>query len=350
MGSAVGEHLWFPCRRGSGTLTAVTQLPAGYEIRPATLDPSDVDAILALWIDVDIAALGFPDTGIEDVRNELTDPRRTLSVDSWLVHAPDGRLVAYATVLDLNESDQVDADVYLDPGLAPTADGDAVAAFLLARIEQRAAEMARLRDLPAAKVSFIVPTTEAELRRWVAAAGYENVRRFNRMEIELTGEERPPDLAPGVRIRVADASEQGRRTVHRLLFAAFAEHFGTAYEPYEAWSARMQARPSADPGQWWLIEIDGEPVGLAMGDEQYADENGGWVKNLGVLNEHRGHGFGRALLQHALASFAARGRTKAGLGVDTGNETGALALYESVGMRPLFQADVWQRRVPVTVA
>ena len=62
--------------------------------------------------------------------------------------------------------------------------------------------------------------------------------------------------------------------------------------------------------------------------------------------EFRGRGLGRALLEHALASFAARGRVKAGLGVDTRNETGALALYESVGMRPLFQVDFWQRRIP----
>jgi mycothiol synthase len=208
--------------------------------------------------------------------------------------------------------------------------------------------MARIRGLPAAQVTFQVTLTEDDFIRSLQQAGYTNVRRFSRMEVVLSGTEQPPVLADGVRIRVAEATEEGRRTVHRLLYATFADHFGTAYQPYEAWSARMAARPSADPRQWWLVEVDGEPVGLAMGDEQYAVENGGWVKNLGVLKEHRGRGLGRALLQHALASFAARGRTKAGLGVDAGNETGALALYESVGMRPLFQVDAWQRRIVVT--
>jgi mycothiol synthase len=326
----------------------VTRPPAGFTVRSATSEASDVDAVLALWTDVDVAAVGFPDSSIDDVRNELTDPRRVLPVDSWLVHAPDGRLVAYATVLDLNKSDQIDADLYVHPGLAPTTDGDAVAAYLLAAIERRAAEMARLRGLPAAVVTFQVTLAEDELAGWLRRAGYLNVRRYSRMEIALTGDERPPVLPDGVRIRVADATDEGRRTVHRLLFATFADHFGTAYEPYDAWSARMHARSSADPGQWWLVEVDGEPVGLVMGDEQFADENGGWVKNLGVLTEYRGRGLGRALLQHALATFAARGRVKAVLVVDTGNETGALALYESVGMRPLFQADAWQRRIPAT--
>ena len=110
----------------------------------------------------------------------------------------------------------------------------------------------------------------------------------------------------------------------------------------------MQARNSADPGHWWIAGIDGEPAGLVMGDVQFAEEHGGWVKTSACLKEFRGRGLGRALLQHALAVLRGAGREKAGLGVDTGNETGALALYESVGMRPLFQVDVWERHIPVT--
>jgi len=33
------------------------------------------------------------------------------------------------------------------------------------------------------------------------------------------------------------------------------------------------------------------------------------------------------------------------LGVDAGNETGATRLYESVGMRAVWQADVWEKRL-----
>ena len=322
------------------------QLPQGYDVRPATLQPADLDAVLALWIAVDIASIGVPDTNAEDVHGTLSDPRLSLPTDSWLVFAPDSRLIAYATVLDRNASELMEGDLYVHPGLASTDEGSAVATCLLEAIEQRAAAMAAERGLPEAEVSFSVVTTEEQLSGWLANAGYENVRRLNRMEVALTGEERPPVLASGVRIRVADETEQGRRTVHRLLFTTFAEHFDTATESYDGWSARMAARSTADPRQWWIAEIDGEPVGLVMGDLQYADENGGWVKNLGVLKEFRGRGIGRALLQHAFAEFARSGRVKAGLGVDTGNETGALALYESVGMWPLFQADVWKRRIP----
>jgi mycothiol synthase len=324
----------------------VTLLPAGYAVRPATLDAADLEAVLALWIDVDVAAVGFPDSTADDVRDALSDPRVALAADSRLVLAADGRLVAYARVLDSNESDRFEGDLYVHPELATGLEADAVAQFLLAELERRAAEKAAGRGFPTAEISFWAVTSEYRLAGWLQQAGYANVRRWTRMEVSLSGTEHPPVLPAGVRISVADESEEGRRTVHRLLFASFADHFGTPYEPYDAWSSRMHARSSADPGHWWLLDIDDEPVGLVLGDEQFAEEKGGWVQYLGVLPEFRGRGLGRALLEHALASFAARGREKVGLGVDTRNETGALALYESVGMRPVFQVDFWQRRIP----
>jgi ribosomal protein S18 acetylase RimI-like enzyme len=50
------------------------------------------------------------------------------------------------------------------------------------------------------------------------------------------------------------------------------------------------------------------------------------------LREFRGRGLGRALLHTAFAEFRRRGLPKAGLSVDATNPTGALGLYESVGM------------------
>ena len=90
------------------------------------------------------------------------------------------------------------------------------------------------------------------------------------------------------------------------------------------------------------------PAGLAHtcpASGRYSDSGGGWILNLGVLREARGRGVGRYLLEHALAAYAADGRTWAGLGVDTENVSGALRLYESVGMTPALQIDAYERRV-----
>ena len=105
----------------SVTLIGVRQLPAGYHVRPVTLEPPDLEAVLALWIDVDVAIVGFPDSSADDVRATLSDPRLVLAADTWLVTAPGGSLVAYATVLDRNGSELMEGDLQvLQTGRRPT--------------------------------------------------------------------------------------------------------------------------------------------------------------------------------------------------------------------------------------
>ena len=43
------------------------------------------------------------------------------------------------------------------------------------------------------------------------------------------------------------------------------------------------------------------------------------------------------------ALFAERGKRSAGLGVDAENTTGAVALYERVGMHVVRRSDTWER-------
>jgi mycothiol synthase len=51
------------------------------------------------------------------------------------------------------------------------------------------------------------------------------------------------------------------------------------------------------------------------------------------------------LLRRAFAVYAAKGRDTAGLGVDLANPTQAVRLYRAVGMRPLYEANIYQRTV-----
>ncbi len=92
-----------------------------------------------------------------------------------------------------------------------------------------------------------------------------------------------------------------------------------------------------------MAEVDGVAAGILQSADQSVEQNEGWVKNLGVAKEFRGRGLGRLLLQTAFATYAAKGRTSAGLGVDLTNPTGAYRLYESVGMRRLYEIDTYER-------
>ena len=55
---------------------------------------------------------------------------------------------------------------------------------------------------------------------------------------------------------------------------------------------------------------------------------------LGVIKAMQGKGLGRKLLLHGIAYSAQKSHTSIALGVDSGNESGAISLYESVGFEP----------------
>ncbi|MEO8107210.1 MAG: GNAT family N-acetyltransferase, partial [Actinomycetes bacterium] len=67
-------------------------------------------------------------------------------------------------------------------------------------------------------------------------------------------------------------------------------------------------------------------------------QGAGYVPLIGVKKHLRGRGIARALLLTAFSEYQQRGCTGVQLGVDTGNATGAIRLYESVGMTSLHSA------------
>jgi ribosomal protein S18 acetylase RimI-like enzyme len=99
---------------------------------------------------------------------------------------------------------------------------------------------------------------------------------------------------------------------------------------FEEWEDGLQARTDFDPSLWWLAYDGDEPAGLLLG--YLMDESTGWVADLGVRKQYRKQGIGAVLLRHAFAEFQRRGLAAVGLGVDAQNETGAVGLYERVGM------------------
>jgi mycothiol synthase len=74
-------------------------------------------------------------------------------------------------------------------------------------------------------------------------------------------------------------------------------------------------------------------------------ESVGWISSLGVRPHSRGRRLGEALLLHSLVALGARGLRRAALNVDVDNTTGALRLYEKVGMNPVPAFTIWSKRI-----
>lgn len=175
-------------------------------------------------------------------------------------------------------------------------------------------------------------------------AGMVPVRRFYRMSIDSDSPLVPagmPELPDGVEI-VVPLDDETRRVVHAVDRAAFAEHWGFADYPYDDWWEHMSASDSFDPSDWWLLTVDGTPAAICLLGEGRAAMNEGYVQVLGVLQEFRGRGLAQLLLRRAFVHYRERGRVATLLGVDATNTTGAVALYERVGMSSVLVMEAFE--------
>jgi mycothiol synthase len=172
----------------------------------------------------------------------------------------------------------------------------------------------------------------------LSGRGYEPVRREFHLERSLAGFHAPvvPD---GIELRPLRPGEE--RALHSLNEVAFAEHWGFRSSTFEEWSAAFDL-PSLAPGLVWAAfdgrRMVGELVLLIQG-------NVGWIEILGVRPGWRGRGIGRALLRTGFGELARRGCPSARLGVDAGNETGALRLYQGEGMTVRREWHVVEKRL-----
>jgi mycothiol synthase len=170
---------------------------------------------------------------------------------------------------------------------------------------------------------------DAAARALFEARGYREVRRFYEMAIELTEEPAEPVLPDG--LVVDELHDDEYETFYEALNEAFADHWEWHQTPYDEWLERRQGQHRDEHGPVWFVVRDGnELAAVTRNDAEVA--GGGYVGAIGVRPAWRGKGLGKALLQRTFAEFWRRGTTRVTLDVDAQNETGAVALYERVGM------------------
>ncbi|SRR6266516_1478910 len=87
------------------------ELPAGWHVRPATLD--DTPAILAAMVASDLATIGEPDSSAEDIVEIFQEP----DAESVVALAPDGTTVAWANVINPNRGPRTYVNVFSHPDL-----------------------------------------------------------------------------------------------------------------------------------------------------------------------------------------------------------------------------------------
>jgi len=320
-------------------------LPPGYAWRPAALE--DIPSLGLLVAAYDTAHTGTAAGAQADIAADLASSEIDLATGSWLVLDAGGTPCALAAAY----VDATGREVYVDAYVLP--DGEhaaALARWVVGRSVAQAAVAAAAAGGDGWTAGSGCHQGDAVISGALRAAGLSRVRTF----VRYRAEHHPPappaqaDSGPGVIVRrVRTEGDPGHlndlRMLHHVLDTAFLDHYHPQARPYEEWLTYQREASGYDPHQWWLAEVDGAPAGGLIGSNRLADDNRGFVRSLGVLREFRGRGLAKALLRTAFADDIARGRTATELGVDSDSPTGATHLYASVGMRPAFPIDYFER-------
>ena len=301
------------------------QLPEGYRSRPATLE--DIDAVVELVDDLERSFGLDPDENRAEITWLWTLPSTDLERDTRVVTLRDA-VVGYADHVRVHPEQtgpwQVTARVH--PSHRGRGVGTWLASWNEVDVAPHAANGIRTNVIDRDEAA-------AELLR---GRGFVDVRSFFTMCRPLDAEEDAGTEPAGVTIRPFRDVEDDR-TVYELEEGSFADHWGNEPTSFESWNEALKGE-DWDPSLVWIAEADGTPAGF---NASFLFETCGFVGILGVLPEFRGRGIATALLHRAFAEFARRGRREAKLGVDALNTTGAVALYEKVGMHVCRRYDLY---------
>jgi mycothiol synthase len=301
-----------------GPVTHDVRLPDGLLHRPLT--PADAAATFAV-----VAAAEEHDTGevaveLEDIESDWQRPSFDLATES--VGVFDGDLLVAAG--EVYRGRRSEASVH------PQHRGRGIGTWLVRWAEDCAR---RSGGTVVGQTVFEGSSGEALFR----SLGYHEGWTSWVLEVPSGSAIEPQRLPDGYRLRdfVPGRDDEA---AFRVIEDAFNEWPDRQPSTLGDWTARTTQRPGFEPWQLRLTETpDGQVVGAAFtilaGDCGYIDQ-------LAVRADQRGRGLARAMLVDAFERARDRGVTRSELATDS--RTGALPLYQHVGMEVTKTYRHWQ--------
>lgn len=323
----------------------------GYAVRPAEMD--DMPEVLELVNRHSRHLMGVDKYRVQDFQKEWESSGFDLARDTRLVFAPDGNLIGYGEVWDLEEPLVV---IYCWGRVDPAWRGRGIGSALVQWAEARARQ-SLAKAPPRARLTLVseAPYLDTCAQQMLREAGFSLTRHTLQMVIDL--EQPSPEqggqatLPQGVVIRTIIAGKE-ERAIFEMLRDAFRDHWGYIERPreveFERWMHFVRCDDRFDASLWFLAVCGDEIVGASLcQNEARGDPRMGWIRTLAVQRVWRHRGIATALLRHSFDELRRRGKKRVGLSVDAQNLTGATRLYEKVGMRsdPRYQFDTYEKEL-----
>lgn len=304
---------------------------------------ADREALLALVHADEMDAAGRTSVTGAEIDEALAPAHSRVEDDQWVAVDVDGHVCGWAIVWDQGSHDHLDVEVYRDPDRADESVRGALLDLALERVGQRAA--AGRYDHIVVDVGCLA--ADEKYATTLGSRGLRHTRTFHRLRIDLDPQRPvPTPQVDGISLRPFEGSEDAWRQLHAVLEEAFVDHYSFSPTSYASYRVDAETEPVPDREFWRTAWAGEQMVGVCRASGRNAELGGGYVTGLGVLGPFRGRGIGRALLSATFEAYRQAGRTWGLLAVDTENSTGALRVYESVGMRPDEEVHAYQLSVP----
>ncbi|MBD3944828.1 GNAT family N-acetyltransferase [Nocardioides ganghwensis] len=285
------------------------ELPAGLTTRP--LRTSDATAVHRLMAAQELEDIGEVAIEEADIVSDWAKPSHDLAARSIGVWDGD-TLVAYAELMGADRA---------DTSVLPSHRGRGIGTWLAHWLQDLG------RRVGSSVIGMPVPQGSPG-DRLLEELGFHV--RWTSWVLKLPAGATIPEreLPEGYVVRAAEPGDM--RAAHDVLEDAFLEWSVRDREPYEDFEAATLGRPGFEP--WNLrvaVDGDGQVVGVSL---VLVSDNGstGYVDRLAVRADQRHRGIAQALLVDSFAQARAHGTTTAELSTDS--RTGALGLYQRVGM------------------
>lgn len=282
-------------------------LPEGLVTRPLTT--ADAATVTELIATEELANLGEVAIEEADIVSEWQRP--IFDVAANTIGVLDGdRLVAYG---EWSLGDRGDAAVH------PDYHGRGIGTHLAGWVRDRA------RAGGAARVGMPVPQGSPG-DRLLDALGWRERWTSWALRLPADREIPPRPLPDGYAVRQAEQADHA--AVWTVLEDTFLEWSDRPRQTFEDFAAQVMDRPGAEP---WNLRVVTDPDGTVVGAAHIVLSLGaGAVTRVGVRRDRRRRGLATALLADAFAEARAHGAATSELGTDS--RTGALGLYERLGM------------------
>jgi len=300
--------------------------PDGYIARSATFD--DLAAIDELYAASEHALGVLLESRASYLGWRWRQPYVDVARDTRLLER-DSDVVAFSMVHD----EELGGPLYAMGRTHPAHLRRGIGTWLVDRAIRQAGE----RSLLGVRTS--APREDPAARALFEARGFRRVRSSFDMGTELSGDETGGAPPAGVLVRPFVRGTDDRAT-WGVENAAFRDHWDHVSEvSFEVWAAELFGDPD-DPTRLYVAEADGRLVGEAAWIEV---PTGAYITSVGVLAAYRRRGIATALLRAAIADVVAAGHRDVYLSVDGESPTGAVGVYEGVGMAVRRTVDVFDR-------